>query len=380
VKRSDFFTDAAVLATGSGGPIRVALDRLRRIGIGERVLKTVLAASASWALASLVPGSEAPILAPLTAIFTIQATLAESVSGAVQRLLGVLLGIISAAVISQVIGLNALSIGLVVLISLSVGIRLGLESPGAAQMAVTSILVLLGGTTNDFAAQYLADTLIGTAVGLALNSLLAPPTYLPHARLAFLALGEQVAGILSRLATSLDTGDIATEAPACLEIARAASSALEQARDALDRADESLQFHVLAARHQGTVNTYARANHALEHAAIQTRVIARTVSDISLANPPWIAPDRLGQPLAMLLSATATALTNFLTLVDAPGDQAAFLDSIAIAKERRLALATVTSQTPTDASPAEWSLLGGVLTIAGQLVSDLESAAGELSG
>jgi uncharacterized membrane protein YgaE (UPF0421/DUF939 family) len=126
VKRSDLFTDATVLATGTSGPIRVALDRLRRIGIGERVLKTVLAASIAWALASLLPFGDPPILAPLTAIFTMQATLAESVRGSVQRLLGVLFGIISAAVISQVIGLNALSIGLVVLISLSVGIRLGL--------------------------------------------------------------------------------------------------------------------------------------------------------------------------------------------------------------------------------------------------------------
>ena len=43
---------------------------------------------------SLLPGSETPILAPLTAIFTVQVTLAESVSGSVQRLLGVLFGIL----------------------------------------------------------------------------------------------------------------------------------------------------------------------------------------------------------------------------------------------------------------------------------------------
>jgi hypothetical protein len=59
--------------------------------------------------------------------------------------------------------------------------------------------------------------------------------------------------------------------------------------------------------------------------------------------------------------------------------EAAFAASITIAKERRLALATTTSQRPEDASPDEWSLVGGILTVAGQLVSDLETAAGELS-
>jgi uncharacterized membrane protein YgaE (UPF0421/DUF939 family) len=382
VKRRDFFADATVVATGSSGPIRVVLDRLRRVGLGERIINTTLAAMIAWALASLIPNNDSPILAPMTAIFTVQATLAESVSGAVQRILGVLLGIIFAAVTSQVVGLNALSIGIVVLVSLTAGIRLGLESPGAQQMAVSSLLVLLGGApraANNYAALYLADTLIGTAVALTMNSFIAPPSYLPNALLAFLALGEEVAAILDRLARCLDEGATVDEASACLESARAAALALEASQIALDRAEESLQFNVLAARHRPTVNLYARANRALEHAAIQTRIIARTVTDIATISPSWIAPEQFGHPLGSLLSATATALSDFIRLPGDTHDQSAFTTAIATAKTNQLDLTNAAAMRPANTAPAEWNLLGGILTVAGQFATDLESAAADLA-
>ncbi|MGI8477156.1 MAG: aromatic acid exporter family protein, partial [Thermomicrobiales bacterium] len=81
---------ATLVATGSEGPLRVALDGLRRVGLGERVVKTALAAGIAWEIGHAIHADPLPVLAPLTAIFTIQLTLAKSLRGSVQRVLGVI--------------------------------------------------------------------------------------------------------------------------------------------------------------------------------------------------------------------------------------------------------------------------------------------------
>ena len=55
--------------TGAKGPLRSALDWLRAHGLGERVIKSAVAAVLAWLIAGLLPDNPTPILAPLTAIF-----------------------------------------------------------------------------------------------------------------------------------------------------------------------------------------------------------------------------------------------------------------------------------------------------------------------
>jgi hypothetical protein len=57
--------------TGAAGPLRSLLDWFRAHGLGERVIKSAVAAVVAWLLAGLLPENPAPILAPLTAIFSI---------------------------------------------------------------------------------------------------------------------------------------------------------------------------------------------------------------------------------------------------------------------------------------------------------------------
>ena len=134
--------------TGAAGPLRSALDWLRAHGLGERVIKSAVAAVMAWLIAGLLPDNPTPILAPLTAIFSINLTIAGSMRDAAQRVLGVVFGILLAVLVSESIGPNAWAIFIVILISFYVGRRLGLDPGGIQQIAVSALLIVLGAAST----------------------------------------------------------------------------------------------------------------------------------------------------------------------------------------------------------------------------------------
>src|SRR5262249_1523147 len=131
-------------------PVETALDRLRQFGFGERVLKSGIAAGLAWLVAINIHTNPVPVLAPVTAIFTIQPTVARSISGSVQRLLGVGAGVALAMSVNRLIGLHWWTISLVVLFSLAAGFRIfQLEQAGVEQMTVSAMLVMIVGASGN---------------------------------------------------------------------------------------------------------------------------------------------------------------------------------------------------------------------------------------
>ena len=57
--------------------------------LGLRMAKTTLAAVISWELALRLPGSQPPVLAPLTALLVTQLTLVKTITGSLQRVASV---------------------------------------------------------------------------------------------------------------------------------------------------------------------------------------------------------------------------------------------------------------------------------------------------
>jgi uncharacterized membrane protein YgaE (UPF0421/DUF939 family) len=373
--------------TGSEGPLRTLLDRLRRFGLGERVLKTAVAVALSWELAGLIPGNPNPVLAAMTGMFSINLTIAGSVSDAVQRIIGVVWGVAVALVINWAFGLTGWSLGLTVLICFAGGRLIRLEAPGMAQMAVTALLVILGaaGTqANNVALLHFVNTIVGTVVGILLNAMIAPPSYLPAARTALQGLGERIAVILDDLAAGLARGITQEQATSCLARARAVATILDEVEESIAHAEESLKFHILASRQRTTLAIYHRSNRALEHAAIQSRVISRAVLEIvesaepGQPRPRWVEPDALGGHLANLLSAVAVAIDHFLTLIDSP--RPSYDDEVLVGEvqgcQRDITLAA--QYCLDELISGGWPLLGEVVAISGQLAADLSFAANDL--
>ena len=272
----DRVADAALLLAGNTGPLRELFDRARVIGLGERVVKTALAAGVAWWLGRTT-GIEVPLLATLTAMFTIELTLAQTVLGSRQRLAGLVVGLGIALALSSFGGASAATIVVGVALSLMAGIRLRLDATGIGQIASTTVLALAArGDLGFFAYAWVLslNTVIGMVVGVALNLLVAPPTYTTAALAAVRTLAEAVATVLDELAVGLEHGITPGIAQGGLRRARAATASIQEAQRALERADESVKYHLASLSPERTLGPLAdarRVNAALEHAAPSAR-------------------------------------------------------------------------------------------------------------
>lgn len=367
--------------TGARGPLRTAFDWLRSIGIGERVIKSALAAVLAYWLARFLPGNPNPILAPLTAIFSINLTIAGSMKDAWQRILGVLFGILFAWIVFELIGPGTVAIGIIIVASFYAGRRLGLEASGVQQVAVSTLLVVLGaaGTQLDnVAILHLANTLIGTSVGLLLNASVAPPNHVPAARAELDKLGHSIEAILESLRTGLRQGIDHPTSLQALYSAREVADTLHTVDTALQQAEDSLTYNLMGANQREVLQMYRRIGEALEHSSLQTRIIARSLTDATsspssaIGRPEWLEPDALGVPLANLLDDALLALQIFLRPLN-EGDsspRSISVDGIATSRQELIAVAGDSMDLIV---PDGWILLGAIVALATQLVTDLSA-------
>jgi len=368
--------------TGARGPLRRAFTWLREHGVGERVIKSALAAMLAYWLARFLPDNSNPILAPLTAVFSINLTIAGGMRDAWQRILGVMLGVAFALVVNELLGPGALAIGIIIVLSFYAGRRLGLEASGVQQMAVSALLVALGAAgaqVDNVALLHLANTMIGTGVGLLLNASVAPPNHVPEARNRLHELGHSIEQILADLGHSLRNGIDHATALDCLYRSRETVSLLNDVDTALGNAAESLTYNLMGSSQREVLAVYRQIDKAIEHSALQARIIARSLTDAvaTSANgklaPAWLQPAVLGIPLADLLDEALAALNIFLSPLDTDNPQRPRQISTAgIAAQRELVY-----QAGMDAFelllPGGWVLLGEIVGVTTQLVTDLSA-------
>lgn len=373
---------AIAYLTGAAGPLRSLLDWFRAHGLGERVIKSAVAAVVAWLLAGLLPDNPTPILAPLTAIFSINLTIAGSMRDAGQRVLGVVFGIFLAVLVSEYIGPNAWAIFLVILISFYVGRRLGLEPDGIQQIAVSALLIVLGAASkqvDDAALLHLANTLIGTGVGLLLNASVAPPNYLPDARRRLLEMGEEIRDDLQVLAEAVRTGISNDEAVNTLHLARETNVKLLELDATLNQARDSLQYNLLGRRQRDVLELYHRADLALEHASIQTRMMARALADATAQAAPhdWLAHDALGAPLADLLDMGVESLdARIARLRNDDLTEGLPFDTERLTRHQT-ALVGQAGAFEHELQQGGWIYLGEVVALATQLITDLSLPVGQ---
>jgi uncharacterized membrane protein YccC len=125
---------------------RLASRREDGSPLGLRTAKATLAAVISWELALRLPGSQPPVLAPLTALLVTQVTVVQTITGSFQRVASVTAGLLVALGVADLLGLHWWSIGLVIFVSLALGqvLRLGshrMEVPISALLATLVVRI-----------------------------------------------------------------------------------------------------------------------------------------------------------------------------------------------------------------------------------------------
>lgn len=214
-------------------------------------LKSALAVSIAWFIAHFMPGvtDEYPYYAPVGALVSMYPTLMSSVRNGIQTLAGLVTGMLLAGAVILLAEPNLVTVGLVV----GVGVLLAGNTrfgAGREYIPLTALFVLIiGGQNADaYSIGYLAQMVVGVAVGLAVNFLIVPP-------LATDAAEEKLAEFRLILARHLDDiGTALTEhwPPETVQWSRQSSALIDTAaavREAIRLSTDSRKGNPRARRH-----------------------------------------------------------------------------------------------------------------------------------
>jgi Aromatic acid exporter family member 1 len=356
-----------------------------------------LTATATFAylLALLIPaGTERPVLAPLTALLVLQASLYQTIRSAIRKVLSVTVGVLMAVAVAEFIGFSWWQLALVIAGALVIGrvLRLGddlLEVPISAMLIFSSV------GTHAAATGRVVDTLVGAAAGLVGGLIFVGKPQVRPASTAVGQLAGQVSGLMDQMAHDLahepsdeDTSedDLTQAAEQWLSQARALRDEIERVDDTLRAAADSTRLNPRALvapadTAQATETTVAlRAGlEAIEHATLTLRGLARSVLDSAgIASAASPVRDRCTRNrLASVLAKLGQAIRTYGRLVQATptGDEsleselAAEFDE---AHELQDELADLLRPRIGDGGePSEWPLRGELLTHVDRLRSGL---------
>lgn len=270
------------------------ITRLRSGGRGAVLwsMRVTIAATASYVVATLFfPGTQ-PLLAPLTAMLVVQVTPVSLLASGLDRVLAVVSGVSVAVIFASVVPLQWWSLGLLILVSITVGQALRLRS-NLVEVAISGMLVLGVGSfgAESAAWQRVAQTLVGAAVGIAANLLFPPKVATADAGEAIDGLADSVSDLLNRAADELTEQveggrDVAPYARNWLGEARSITHDIPRIGAALLHAEQGRRFNVRAV---GTPNVgpgLRQGLESLEHSAIAIRTMFRALVD-ALQEASW---------------------------------------------------------------------------------------------
>jgi uncharacterized membrane protein YgaE (UPF0421/DUF939 family) len=297
---------------------------------GVRTAKITLAAVLSYVVAERLRTSPAPVLAPLTALLVVQLTMYETVEHGLERVLSVVSGVLVAFAVAHFVGLTWWSLGAVIAVSLVVGelVRLG---PHLMEVPITAMLVLSVSGVEQAALGRVYETLVGAAIGIVVNAVIAPPLYVRPASEAIGDLADRMASFLRGLAGQLRTGWSREAAERWLNEARALAGEVQRADQQVARAEQSARLNPRGAIAREAQPRLRTTLTALEHCYVSLRHLTRALYDHTCMaggdDAARAAAEAYGREaralLADILEAAADALGSVVILACGRGPAAA---------------------------------------------------------
>jgi uncharacterized membrane protein YgaE (UPF0421/DUF939 family) len=360
--------------------VRRTLTRVwaRRGAIATRTLRLTGAAVAAYLAAVLVLDDPRPVLAPLTALLVVQVTLVGTINDSLRRIASVVVGVAVAVGFSAFVGFTWWSLALIIAVSLLIGqfLRLGAHQ---LEVPISAMLVLAVGGSETAATDRISATIVGAAVGLAVNILFPPAVQSQSAGAAVEEYAKEVAGLLDQVAGSVRRPATREQIKTWLDEARYLTNQVPQVEAGLDELEASRRLNRHAIDTITSAPGLRSGLNALEHAALDLRALYRLLADVQL-NPSsagGLEDSDVRTAFATLLRDIATAIRDFGGLVRAEADDegaahpeelAAALDSAGEARARLTELLLVDPQT----DPEQWQLTGALLTAADRALRELD--------
>jgi uncharacterized membrane protein YgaE (UPF0421/DUF939 family) len=362
---------------------QLTLVRRRAQPAAVYITRMTLTAVFAYLVALQLPGDSArSVLAPLTALLVVQATLFHTIRSAVQRVIGVTTGVLAAVAVSAYVPFSWWVLGLLIAGTLALGLILRLREE-TLEVPISAMLIF-SVDSHAAASSRIIETLIGAAAGLAAGLLFAPLRVQP-AKDAIGDLSRQMADLLGEMADGLADELDPRRATEWLERTRALRGEIERVDDALSQAEESVRLNPRRLRYPDPAAGLRDGVDTLERAATDLRVLARAVADsarLESGDSPVKDAEtraRLGAVIAEL-AASVRAYGQLIEtdpeLADAPQAQAEPLadvleDHLEEAQRQQDRLADLLATDPAE-RPDGWPLRGEILAHVDRLRSELQ--------
>jgi uncharacterized membrane protein YgaE (UPF0421/DUF939 family) len=304
---------------------QLTLVRRRAQPTAVYITRLTLTAVFAYLLALRLPGaSSRDVIAPLTALLVVQATLFHTIRSAVQRVVGVTVGVLAAVAVSAYVPFSWYVLGLLIAGALGLGLILRLRED-LLEVPISAMLIF-SVDSHAAATSRITETLIGAAAGLAAGLLFAPLRVQP-AKEAVGDLSRQMADLLGQMADGLAEGADPKRATEWLERTRELRGEIERVDDALSQAEESVRLNPRRLRFVNPAAGLRDGVDTLERAATDMRVLARSVADsvrIDSEHSPVREAETRGRLAAVLaeLSAAVRAYGQLLEAEPVPSEHA----------------------------------------------------------
>src|SRR6516225_9268519 len=256
---------------------QLTLVRRRAQPTAVYIARMTLTAVAAYLLALQLPGaSSRSVIAPLTALLVVQATLFHTIRSAIQRVVGVTAGVLAAVAVSAYVPFSWWVLGLLIAGTLALGLVLRLRED-TLEVPISAMLIFSVDSLA-YAVSRITETLVGTAAGLAAG-LIFSPLKLQPAKDAIGDLTRQMADLLGDMAAGLAEAPDPRRAAGWLDRTRALRGEIERLDDALGQAEESVRLNPRRLRVPDPAAGLRDGVDTLERAATDLRVLARSVAD-----------------------------------------------------------------------------------------------------
>ena len=361
---------------------QLTLVRRRAQPMAVYIARLTLTAVFAYLLALQLPGgSSRDVVAPLTTLLVVQATLFHTIGSAIRRVAAVTAGVLAAIAVAAYVPFSWWVLGLLIAGTLALGIVLRLREE-ILEVPISAMLIF--STNSHAAASRITETLVGAAAGLAAGLLFAPMRVQP-AKEAVGDLSRQMADLLGQMSEGLaDTPD-PKRAAEWLERTRALRGEIERVDDALAQAEESVRLNPRRLRLGDPAVGLRDGVDTLERAAADMRVLARSVADsarIDSEHTP-VKEAETRSRLAAVLAELSAAVRAYGQLLEADPVAPAFSsfvaepiaealeDHLEEAQRQQDQLAGLLSTNPAE-RPEGWQLRGEILAHVDRLRSELE--------
>ncbi|WP_210743176.1 FUSC family protein [Nocardia cerradoensis] len=282
------------------------------------------AAVAAWTIARAAIPAPQSFMAPYAAVFLMTTTVYRSLTGAAQQTCALLAGLAVAYLTTLVFRQPMLTLGVAVFAGMIVGQWHRFGTSGI-WTGVTALLMVCYGTAQNltYLAYWMAEILLGSAIGVAVNMIVLPPMHLRRTREAVDALAGELRELLASIAAGLTEHVDLPTAAHWQHQARLLDATVRRADDALGQGRESLRWNP-----RWLVRRRRDWHPAVSESPFRTlSEVSEQVKRLTEAVATGAEYDEFGEVFAPRLAHLVTILADAVACLDATHAHPARLDA-----------------------------------------------------